>query len=343
MRKKFALIIAFVLICKIGSAKDLYIDYNLGLDSNVGTIDKPLKTINEALKRIDFKSSESVRLILLPGIYYIDETIMIKPEGQFTNTNRLSIEALYLPDDEKWKPGLMPILLTAAKSDTAFDFVNCVGLKIEMSHVSLKGLKFTGQPYPQMYCFPIARDNPKFVDLEISQCMFVGNNDASSIQVGIIVHGSKTVIDHCIFYGCNNAVVFFLSNNGEKKNNEIKNTIIYNSNQAVWVSDADSGFVFDHNIITKCRHAFVKNHYNETIYSLSSSIITDNQNYLTTSDASGKLVSDSYKINEDNLIKEGNISLVQVAVGENFDKRYLHPINGTLGSGLGAGLFKNRK
>lgn len=341
MRKFFSLTIAFALICEISNAKDLYIDYNLGNNNNIGSIDKPLKTIDKALSLIESGSSESVRLILLPGIYYIDKTIRLKSNGQFSNSNRLSIEALYLPGDSTWKPELMPILLTAAKPETHFGFDCCVGLKIEMDHVSLKGLKYTGQPYPNRFSFPVARDNPKYCDLEVSQCVFVGNSDASVIQVGIIVHGSRTVIDHCVFYGCNNGVVFYLSDNGKKVNNEITNSIIYNTKYAaVWVSDADSGFVFDHNIISKCEDAFVRNYYNKTIYSLSSSIITENKYYTSTSDVSGNLAPDNYEINENNIIKDGTINLVKVDVGEKFDIKYLHPVKGTLGYDLGAGLFK---
>jgi len=302
----------------------LFIDYNSGTDVNIGTYDKPLKTINEALNRIDSNSSESVRLILLPGIYYVDRTIRVKSKGHFSTTNRLSIEALYLPDNQKWKPELMPVILTTAKPDTNFQFVySAVGLMVDMEHLSIRGLKFVGHPYPQIPCYPIGRENAKLNDLEVSQCMFVGNLDASYIQVGVIVNGSNTMVDHCVFYGCNNATVFWQSDNGKKQNNQIKYSIICNAKNAVWASDADSGFIFDHNIVSKCKYFFLKNYYNETVYSFSSSIITENENYTGKWTEAG-VVPDNFKIIEDKIIKEGKIELVSVKAGEEYiDKRYL--------------------
>jgi hypothetical protein len=282
-----------------------------------------------------------VRLILFHGIYYIDKTIRIRSKGHFNNLNRLSIEALCLPDDEEWKPELMPVLLTLAKPDTNFDFFCTVGLMVDMEHISIKGLKFTGHPYPQIPCYPIGRENAEYTDLEVSQCVFVGNTDVSYIQVGVLTNGSSTIIDHCVFYNCGNAAVFWHSDNGKKQNNGIKYSIIYGAKEAaIWASDADTGFIFHHNIITKCTYAFVKNFYNKASYSLSSSIITENQNYTGIWTESG-LVPENYVINENKVIKEGEINLVDVKVGEYFiDKRYLHPIQGTLGFEIGAGLFK---
>ena len=341
MKKKITLMIAFALIAKISIAKDLYIDYNFGVDSNVGTIDRPLKTINEALNKIDSTISQPVKLILFPGIYYIDKTIRIKSKGRFDKVNRLSIEAFYMPDDDKWNPGLMPVLLTTAKPDTNFYFVySSVGLMVDMEHVTIKGLKFAGQPYPQIPCYPIGRENAKYKDLEVSQCMFVGNLDASYIQVGVLVNGSNVIIDHCVFYGCNNSAVFWKSDNGKKQNNEMKYCIIYKCKHGVWASDSDSGFIFHHNIVSKCDYFFIKNYYNEAVYSFSSSIIVENENYTGKWTDSG-FVPENYKINEDKIIKDGKIDLVSVQAGENsIDKRYLQPLQGTLGFDIGAGLFK---
>jgi hypothetical protein len=55
--KNLTLLILYTLICKNSPAKDLYIDYNFGSDSNIGTFDKPLETINDALNKADSNSS----------------------------------------------------------------------------------------------------------------------------------------------------------------------------------------------------------------------------------------------------------------------------------------------
>lgn len=342
MKNNFILMIFLGLICEISYSKDLYIDYNFGSDSNIGAFDNPLKTINTALNKIDSACSESVRLILLPGIYYIDKTIRIKSKGNFSNSNKLSIEALYLPDDDNWKPELMPVLLTTSKADTNFKFVySSVGLMVDMDHVSIKGLKFMGNPYPQTPCYPIGKENGKISDLEVSQCMFVGNTDASYIQVAVLTNGSNTIIDHCIFYGCNNAAIFWQKDGGKKQNNAVKYSIIYKCKNAVWASDADSGFIFHHNIVSQCKYFFLKNFYNQTVYSFSSSIIADNE-YFTGKWTKTGIVPDDYEIIMDKVIKEGKIEFVDVEAGDGkIDKRYLHPAKDSLGFEIGAGLFKN--
>jgi len=109
-----------------------------------------------------------------------------------------------------------------------------------------------------------------------------------------LVNGSNTIIDRCVFYGCNNAAVFWQSDNGKKQNNEVKYCIIYKCKHAVWASDADSGFIFHHNIVSQCKYFFLKNFYNETVYSFSSSVITENENYIGKWTKTG-IVTDDYK------------------------------------------------
>lgn len=344
MMKKATTIIALILICFMSFSQSIYIDYNKGFDSNTGTLDHPLKTIAGALNRIDTTSTEPVKLVMLPGIYYIDETIHIKLKTENLNNRQLTIEALYLPDDEKWEPELMPIILTTAKPDTSFGSIySSVGLMIDMNHVTIKGIKFTGNPYPHIPCYPIARENIELHDLVVSQCMFVGNTDASYIQVGVIAHGDLTAIRNCVFYGCGNAVVFWLANKEKKFGNEIANSIVYNCDNGVWTSDADSAFVFQNNIISNCKFPFIKNYYNQSIYTFTNSVIAGNENYIAEWTNDG-IVPGNYEIIEDNMMKEGAVDLVFAKRGSGkLEKRYLHPKDQSLGCSIGAGLFLNDK
>lgn len=345
MKIKEILLIILLSFISVVKAQVLYVNCNNGQDTNNGNSDSPVKTIEGAFSLIENSKHEILNLIVAPGIYFFDKTIIVRAKGNFTKINRFIIEAQHLPDDPDWKPELMPVFLTTAKPDTNFGFMySSIGLKIDMSHVTIRGIKFCGQPSPQIPIYPIARENPNYLDLEVTQCMFIADNDASYIQVGVISPGSETTIDHCIFYNCANAAVFWFSNNGLKYRNTFSNNIIYGgSSSGIWTSDADSLFSFHHNIISNCKFALIKNFYNSSVYSISDCIITNNENYLGEWTKSG-ITASNFEIKEINITKEGKIDLIKVEPGKQIiDKRYMHPKLNTLGNGFDAGIFKKNK
>ncbi len=112
-----------------------------------------------------------------------------------------------------------------------------------------EGLKFHGYFYPNTRYFLIARFNKTKTDLSVQQRMFVGDENISQIQVGIIAHGNEINIDHCVFYKLRNTAVFFQdSGDGIKTGNSITNSIIYGAKQSVWTAWPDKDFKFENNV-----------------------------------------------------------------------------------------------
>jgi hypothetical protein len=263
------------------------------------------------------------------------------------NNKRIVIEASILPDDTAWTPEKMPVIVTKSKKGEVpneyYHYV--VGFLIEESHVTISGIKFPGYFYPNTRYFPIARFNKAKTDLLVEQCMFVADRDASHIQVGIIAHGSEIKIDHCVFYNAKNCVVFWEnSGTGNKTGNGFTNCIVYGAFQsAVWTAWPDSGFLFKNNIVTNCKHVWIKNKFNTTKYSLDNCVIVNNQYYQGVPYDDG-VHPEEFEINEKKVTKEGVISLRFI---DDIDKPvpidYLHIIPNTLGYNIGAGLFKHKK
>ena len=42
--------------------------------------------------------------------------------------------------------------------------------------------------------------------LEVSQCYFIGEKNSTRLQSGLWTHGAGIHVDHCVFYGCRNAM-----------------------------------------------------------------------------------------------------------------------------------------
>jgi len=74
-------------------------------------------------------------------------------------------------------------------------------MQFETSHVTIQGLKIPGSPYlesptPKIIrrVYPIAREGVDVDDLEIRQCLFVGNRDVCELHCGILARGSGSVL-----------------------------------------------------------------------------------------------------------------------------------------------------
>jgi hypothetical protein len=282
-----------------------------------------------------------------PGIYVLDSHVSVATEKAMTD-KRIIIEASILPDETSWTPEKMPVIACKAKKGEIPDSYHFVAsFLINESHVTIRGIKFHGYFYPNTRYFPIARFNKAKTDLSVEQCMFVGDENISQIQAGIIAHGNEVKVDHCVFYKLRNTVVFFQdSGDGIKTGNGITNSIIYGSKQGVWTAWPDKDFKFENNIVSDCKHVWVKNYFNATkSYSIDNCVIVNNQYYKVISDSLGLLVPGEFEIKEKNVTKNGEISLRLIE--NNVDKPlpidYLHIIPGSLGYDIGAGLFKNRK
>jgi hypothetical protein len=324
----------------------VYVDSNIGDDNNPGTEESPFFSIQKAAEIIRSKNNDVYVMKINPGIYILDHPVSVSAEKEMTD-KRIVIEATVLPDDTSWTPEKMPVIVSSSKKGEIPEYYHFVAsFLINESHVTIRGIKFPGYFYPNTRYFPVARFNKEKTDLLVEQCMFVADRDASHIQVGVIAHGNEIKIDHCVFYNAKNAVVYWEdAGTGSKTGNSFTNCIVYGAFQtAIWTSWPDTDFVFKNNIVSNCKHFWIKNAFNETVYSIENCIVVNNQYYQGAADESGVRPVE-FKMNENKITKEGEISLRLIA--ENVDEPlpidYLHVIPNSPGYDIGAGLFKYRK
>jgi hypothetical protein len=346
--KNLLLISFLIFICHFTvHAQAVYVDSNTGDDKNPGTKEAPVFSIRKAAEIIGSRDNDIYTMKINPGIYILDSHVSVTTEKEMTD-KRIIIEASILPGDTSWTPEKMPVIACKAKKGElpeSYHFV--ASFLINESHVTIRGIKFHGYFYPNTRYFPVARFNKTKTDLSVEQCMFVGDENISQIQVGIIAHGNEIKVDHCVFYKLRNSVVFFQDSGDEiKTGNGITNSIIYGVRQAVWTAWPDKDFKFENNIVSNCKHVWVKNYFNATkSYSMDNCIIVNNQYYKVISDSLGQLVPGEFEIKERNVIKNGEISLrlIENNVDQPLPIDYLHIIPGSLGYDMGAGLFKKRQ
>lgn len=322
----------------------VYVDSNTGNDDNTGTEDAPVFSIQKAIEIVKSQNNDIYMIKINAGMYVLDSPVSVSTDKDMTD-KRIVIAASVLPGDPLWKPEKMPVVFSISKKGEVpgQDYHFVVGFLINESHVTIRGLKFPGYFYPNTRYFPIARFNKTKTDLFVEQCLFVGNEDASHLQVGIMAHGNQIRADHCVFYNVRNSVVFWQdAGDGIKSGNGITNSIIFGATQSgVWTAWPDNDFIFKNNIISDCKYAWIKNYDNPTIYSIDSCIIVNNQYY---QGIAGNTISpQEFEVIENNVIKEGEISLRPKNEVIHYDLPidYLHIIPNTLGYDMGAGLFKN--
>ncbi|MBN2182950.1 MAG: hypothetical protein JW715_13650 [Sedimentisphaerales bacterium] len=333
-----------VCMCDIAAhAQAIYVS-NTGDDKNTGTKDAPVFSIQKAVEIIKSNSNDIYTIKIEPGIYVLDNFVSIETDKDMTD-KRIIIEAGILPDEQSWTPEKMPIVISTSKKGEIpgqnYHFV--AAFLINESHVTIRGIKFPGYFYPNTRYFPIARFDKTKTDLFVEQCLFVGDEDSSHLQVGIIAHGNGIMADHCVFYNVRNSVVFWESADGLKTGNGISNSIIFGATQSgVWTADADKDFVFENNIVSNCKYAWIKNSYNTTKYSINNCIIVNNECYLAV--AANDVITQEFEIEENNVIKEGDIVLRPKDEVTHYPLPidYLHVMPDTLGYDMSAGLFKTR-
>jgi hypothetical protein len=347
MKKTFLLsFLSFVYYLTI-HAQVVYVDCNIGDDKNSGTKGSPVFSINKAVEIINRKDNDIYVMKINPGIYILDKHVSVATEKSMTN-KRIVIEANVLPDDSTWTPEKMPVIISTSKKRELFDaeadsFIKekaITSFYINESHVTIRGIKFPGYNYPVNIYYPICRLNKAKTDLLVEQCMFLADLQTSVIQVGIFAYGDEVKVDHCIFHNANNGVVFSLdSGNGIKTGNSMTNCIVYGAIEgAIWTIAPDKDFIFKNNIITNCKYFWLKAPTSHTTYTIDSCVIVNNQNFKWDGET------DKFPMNENNIIKEGNISLRMInTIWEPWPIDHLHIIPDSPGYNLRAGLFKLRK
>ncbi len=339
-------LITSLLICLAGTSATgtLYVDVNSGSDTNPGSSDLPFKTIQKAVDVLN-ASDAPATIKIAPGLYALDKECNINSKSGYSSENPLTIEAAILPDDPNWKPNDMPIIVSTLNPVVPENakYIETWAFKVEMDHVKIRGLKFIGTPLPGVMYYPIYRTGKSLDDLVVSQCMFLCSQYVTSSNVAIIAHGHGLKIDHCVFYDCANAVVFWNADGGISKNNSMTHCIIDGGYvSGVWLCQTGEDFEFHHNIITRCQYAFMRDQSNKNTYNVRDCII-NNSDFFSGSCGPNFELSESgadMPYVEHNIDKSGKITLVKGAgLDLGIPQRYLQVEVGTLGADMGAGLF----
>ncbi len=343
----------------------VYLNPKSGSDSNNGTKDKPLKTLPAAALIVNENTSnEPITLILTEGVYAMNETAVFQPKTRsFSKTARLTIRAAILPDDPEWNTASMPTLIhTMPLSETRMgrpDPFGAVayGMQIETSHVTIQGLKILGMPvveHPKegkiQRVYPIGRLNPELDDLEISQCLFAGDEVTNPLHLGILANGTGIVLDHCIFYKLKQAIVYW---SRSSTGHAMRNCIIYGDyGCGIWTSAIANDFDFRNNIIANGNYVWicqgtrdpgqqeVATAKTESVhYKVYNSLFAGNLKFVGT--GGGPAL--NFKAVEPTALELIGTKLSEKPIELDFDqskRNYLHPVAGSEAANIGAGLFK---
>ena len=323
-------------------AEDLFVNFKTGNDANPGTRALPVKTIREAARRTNMTSAASTTIILAEGVHLLTETVLFN-NPKYTAENRLLIRAEIMPDDPAWTPQRMPMLVTVVPTIANGAGEEARGLEIEVSHVTIEGLRFTGSPdyyyidgKQNRRSYPIWRDGKDLDDLLVTQCLFAGNHDVLPLRVAVIANGHGLVIDHCVFFNCENPVVFWEAEGGVSRHNAMRYCLVYGSNYSgVWTTKSTGqDFEFHHNIVANGRAAWInENPPAERHFKVHDCIFTGNT--LFTANGSNTAIAAGF-LDTENVRTAGTVEL-EKDQGRN---NYLQLKEGSFGTDLTAGLFK---
>jgi hypothetical protein len=326
-------------------AETIYVDGRSGSDNNPGTKEKPVKTVGQAAEIVNSITEPVPTTIkIAPGIYSLSDSVEFKSTRPYTEKERLVIEAAVMPDDPQWEPSLMPVILSIEdprRQESLVELTATYGFRIGISHVTIRGLKFLGNPLSRNWHCCLSRIVDDLDDLLVTQCIFAGDRNATDIYCAALATGDRFVVDHCIFLNCHACTVFWDGPQGiAGKGCSMRYCIVDGAYiSGVWTCQTAEDFEFHHNIVTRSEYFWMRKKIdNPRKYRIYNCIITDNKNYSGYGVESGPtgLTGAEVTYDERNIIKQGTVML-------NKDKRartYLHPAAGSPGSNLGAGLFR---
>lgn len=340
--KQLVMVLLFFCFHEHLYAQILYVDVNKGKPFARGTIEEPLLSVEEAVNMANkFRGDKPVVIKLAPGLYTLTHLLIIAG-NRISDTNTYSLEALIMPDDTDWLPSRMPVIQVTADSNRAGKLQHAsIAVQVERNNVSIKGIKFLGNPNPASeYFYAIERKNKTLKHLEISQCYFIGEKNSAAIQGAIFAQGESIHITRCIFYNCKNAILSFLN----VRNFSLTHSIIYGAYEgAFWfgyAEDANLPFTFQNNIIANSNYAIVGYKGTHRNYVFSNSLFVDNKYYLG---FNGDTVEPDIvnKPTENNIQKTGKVILNEV-IAEGIPKNHLNLSSASAGKDIDAGIFMKK-
>ena len=247
----------------------IYVSAKSGTDTNAGTKEAPFKSLEAAAKRVNALTRPGPTTVVVDeGTYALNETATFTKGRGYTNDARLTIRAAVLPDDPEWHPGRMPTFIHTMPLSPNWrgrpDPFGGVaeGIMVETSHVTIQGLKMLGMPmveHPKpgqiFRVYPIARYDTALDDLLITQCFFAGDEVTNPNHLAILVNGSRLVVDHCLFHGVKQTVVFWTPGS---TGHAMRNCLALNSYATgVWTSGVASDFDFQNNVIANGNYVWI--------------------------------------------------------------------------------------
>jgi hypothetical protein len=350
-RTIICLTIVIGLLCACSNAETIYVDSKNGSDANPGTEQKPVRTIARVAAMVNDSMKPGPTLIKIqPGVYVEDKPVVFDSKRPYTKQKRLTIEAAVLPDNPEWKPTFMPIVLFTIEGQGNENEKHAPGLMMELNHVTIRGLKFLGDPRPRTCTYPIYRWGKDLEDLLVTQCLFIGDREAMPYNCSICANGHGLVVDHCVFYNCEIPIIFWNAEGGLSKGNAMRYCIVDGADiAAVWVCQTAEDFEFHHNVITRSKYVWIRSPNNHKTYKLHDCIITENtyySGYGTAKELLGQTGPEA-RYAESNIIKKGKVILQKDTIPPSLSsvdmpRDYLNIVAGTLGSDFGAGLFKDK-
>jgi len=338
----YKLAIGLFLLCAIPfartTAQTLFVDPVKGRDNATGTVNDPLLSIGKAVALAnDFTGKEPVTIKLAPGLHILTDQVVLKPFKTMDDTTPYTIEAVVMPDDTGWMPSKMPVIQSISPNNKNWaKFDHCTGFQVERNNTRFKGLKFVGNTNPAVvYYYTIERHFQELKDMEVSQCIFVGNRNSAPIQGALFAQGSGIKVDHCIFYECKNALLLFLSVNGFS----LTNSIIYGAYEgAIWFGKY-SDFVFSNNVIANNSCFWISMKDFTPHYTFSNSLITDNKIFMGLNN-DGNIVSDDKTVPVTKNVQRSGKVLLHVVDTDTIPRNYLHLAPASAGREIPAGLFR---
>jgi len=346
--KLFSLLITLFVIRSSLNAQILYVDAKKGSDDASGMLDAPLASLQKAVAIAkEFSGNEPISIKLAPGLYVLKERLNLVTKNLGNDAAKYTLEAMIMPNDKDWKPELMPVVQSVSDNNDNKYFEHCAGIMADRANVSIRGLKFTGNANPAVeYYYPIEKDTTTLSKLEISQCYFIGDRYGAVIQGAAYVEGPGIHVDHCVFYGCKNAVLTFEGIHDFS----LTHTMIYGAYEcAIWYGASttkgpEAPFTFSDNIISHCNYFWAATEgHSHDYYHFNHSLICENDNYVGMQNGRGGVMPlpsrETYT--ENDIRKSGKVKLVEVKT-EGLPQNYLQLSPESDGNDLDAGIFTHK-
>ncbi len=345
MNKFIFTVLALVTSICLG-AQTIYVDVSKGKDQNSGSMTEPLASLQRAVFMAEqYTGNDPVRIKIGPGLYQLTGTLRIQSGKKTSDTSTYILEATVMPDDSAWSPAAMPVIQSVSANNDQKYFTHCAGILVDRGNVVIRGIKFIGDANPAVdYYYPVEKDTTGTRNLNISQCYFIGEKNSSPVQGAVYAEGPGVHVDHCIFYGCKNAVLIF-----EKPTDfSLTHSIIHGAYEcAVWYGyqTPDEPFVFSNNIVTGCHYFWAAakgmDHHS---YVFAHSLICDNENGVGSQNGQGGVMPFDGAVNftETGIRHAGTVRLIEVKT-EGIPQGYLNLAPDSDGQDLGAGIYISKK